>query len=62
MSEKESHHGHHHHHRMDSASKFKRDSLRAIERRKIFAKWGKIILIGLTIFMGILCVLAYTIG
>lgn len=63
MSEKESHHEHHHHHhKMDSASKFKRDSLKAIERRKILAKWGKRILIGLTIFMGILCVLAYTIG
>lgn len=63
MSEKESHHGHHHHHhKMDSASKFKRDSLKAIERRKILAKWGKILLIALTILMGILCVLAYTIG
>jgi len=56
------HHHHHHHHHMDSASKFKRDSLRAIALRKTMAKWGKRILVGIAIIMAILVLLAYTIG
>jgi hypothetical protein len=47
---------------MDGASKFKRDSLRAIERKKTIAKWGKRVLIGIAIIMAILVVAAYTIG
>jgi hypothetical protein len=47
---------------MDSASKFKRDSLRAIALRKTMAKWGKRILVGIAIIMAILVLLAYTIG
>ena len=47
---------------MDDASKFKRDSLRAIELRKTYAKWGKRILITIAIIMGLLVVAAYTIG
>lgn len=56
------HHHHHHHHKMDGASKFKRESLRAIEMRKLYEKWGKRILIAIAIIMAILVVAAYTIG
>ena len=56
------HHHHHHHHKMDSASKFKRDSLKAIEQRKLIAKWGKIVLLCIAILMGIAVMAAYTIG
>ena len=38
------HHHHHHHHKMDGASKFKRNSLLAIERRKKIAKYGLLVL------------------
>ena len=62
MSESSGHHHHHHHHKMDSASKFKRESLLAIERRKSLAKWGKRILVVIAIFMAILVAVAYTIG
>lgn len=62
MSENHSHqHSHHRHHHMDSASKFKRDSLKAIEQRKIMAKWGKIILLAIAIFLAILLALSYSI-
>lgn len=56
------HHHHHHHHKMDGASKFKRKSLLAIERKKFIAKWLKRTVVALAIIMGILVVLAYTIG
>lgn len=55
-------HHHHHHHKMDDASKFKRDSLKAIEQRKLIAKWGKIVLLCIAILMGIAVMAAYTIG
>ena len=55
-------HHHHHHHKMDDASKFKRDSLRAIERRRKLAKWGKIVLLCIAILMGIAVMASYTIG
>ncbi|MBQ8158205.1 MAG: hypothetical protein IJ081_04210 [Prevotella sp.] len=61
MSESSGHH-HHHHHKMDSASKFKRESLLAIERRKQIAKWGKRILVVIAIIMGLVVAAAYTIG
>lgn len=35
----EHHEHHHHHHKMDGASRFKRNSLAAIERRKTITKW-----------------------
>ena len=47
---------------MDGASKFKRDSLNAIEMRKKCAKWGKRALVVIAILMGILVMIAYTIG
>jgi hypothetical protein len=53
---------HHHHHKMDSASKFKRDSLNSIQRRKKIAKWGKRALIILACIMALLVIIAYTIG
>lgn len=64
MAETETHHHHqhHHHHKMDSASKFKRDSLRWIARKKLIAKWGKRILVGIAIIMGLAVIIAYTIG
>ncbi len=58
----DTHHHHHHHHKMDSASKFKGDSLKAIEQRKLIAKWGKIVLLCIAILMGIAVMAAYTIG
>ena len=58
----DTHHHHHHHHEMDSASKFKRDSLKAIEQRKIIAKWGKIALLCIAFLMGIAVIVAYTVG
>ena len=56
------HHHHHHHHKMDSASKFKRESLRAIARKKLFAKWSLRVLVGIAIIMAIAVIAAYTIG
>lgn len=50
------------HRREDDASVFKRKSLSAIKRRKIVAKWGFRILCAIAVMMGILLVLAYTIG
>lgn len=35
----EHHEHHHHHHHMDDASRFKRDSLLSMKRKKLFAKW-----------------------
>ena len=58
----ETHHHHHHHHKMDSASKFKRESLRAIARKKLFAKWGLRVLVCIAIIMAIAVIAAYTIG
>lgn len=63
MSESNSnHHHHHHHHKMDDASKFKRDSLNAIARKKTITKWGLRILILIAIIMGLTVIAAYTIG
>lgn len=61
MSDTHKHH-HHHHHKLDSASRFKRDSLRSIARKKQIAKWAKRILICIAILMGLAVVVAYTIG
>ena len=47
---------------MDGASKFKRKSLLAIERRKKIAKWACRILVAIAIIMGIVTLAAYTIG
>ena len=58
----EEHHRHHHHHKEDSATRFKRESLLAIQRRKKLQKWSFRILCGLAVIMAILVVLAYTIG
>ena len=40
MATKQQHHHHTHNQHMDSASRFKYESLRAIKRRKLLAKWG----------------------
>ena len=60
MSEQEhQHHHHHHHHKMDGASKFKRKSLLAIERRKKFGKYGLWAMYGLAILMGLAVLICY---
>jgi G3E family GTPase len=56
------HHHHHHHHSMDSASRFKRDSLNSIRRRKLIEKWLWRGMVCLAILMAIAVVVAYTIG
>jgi len=58
----EQQHHHHHHHKKDSATIFKERSLRAIELRRLFEKWLKIIVMLLALVMVILVVLAYTLG
>lgn len=62
MSETHEHHHHHHHHKMDGASKFKRRSLLAIQRRKMIEKWSYRVLTVIAILMGIAVLLVYTIG
>lgn len=47
---------------MDQATKFKRESLNAIHRRKVIAKWLKRVVVGIAIIMGLLVIVAYTIG
>ena len=56
------HHHHHHHHKMDGASKFKRESLLAIERRKFITKWLFRFLCAVAVIMGILVIIAYTVN
>ena len=53
---------HHHHHHRDSASIFKEKSLRAIELRRLFEKYLKIVVVALAIIMVALVLFAYTIG
>ena len=64
MSQEHQHHHHHHHrhHKEDSATKFKRKSLKAIERQKKIKKWLFRGLCLVAILMGVLVVLAYTVG
>lgn len=63
MSQEHQHHHHHHrHHKEDSATKFKRKSLMAIERKKKIIKWLFRGLCLVAILMGVLVVLAYTVG
>jgi type IV secretory pathway component VirB8 len=54
------HHHHHHHHKMDGASKFKRNSLLAIERQKKIAKYGLRAGYILAIIMVLAVIIAYT--
>ena len=62
MAETHEHHHHHHHHKMDGASKFKRKSLMAIERRKKIAKWTFRIMLAIAITLGIITIAVYTVG
>ena len=57
-----SEHHHHHHHKKDGSSRFKQNSLAAIQRRKLIEKILKISLVILAIIMAIAVVLVYTIG
>ncbi len=47
---------------MDGASKFKRKSLMAIERRKKIAKWTFRIMLAIAITLGIITIAVYTVG
>ena len=60
QSKSSSGHHHHHHHHMDGASKFKRKSLMAIERRKKIEKWLFRGLVLVAILMAIAVVVVYT--
>ena len=44
---------------MDGATKFKRNSLNAIQRRKFLEKYGKIALMVIAVIMAILVVYSY---
>ena len=55
------HHHHHHHHKMDGASRFKRKSLLAMERRKKIEKWLFRSLLAFAIILGAVVVLTYMI-
>ena len=58
-----SHHGSHRHsRRVDGATKFKRDSLNSIERRKLMKKWAfaSLVMIACLMFMAVIWV--YTAG
>ena len=50
---------HHHHHKLDGASKFKRKSLLAIERRKKMTKWVWRFLCALAVVLAITVVVIY---
>ena len=52
----------HHHHHKDSSSIFKEKSLRAIELRRLFEKYLKIVVVLLAIVMVALVIFAYTFG
>ena len=60
-SKHSSSHHHHHHHKMDGASKFKRKSLMAIERRKKIEKWLFRIMIVVAVILAIAVVAVYVI-
>jgi len=62
MEELHQHHHHHHHHKMDGASKFKRQSLLAIERQKKIAKYGIRIAYIVAILMAIAVLVVYTVN
>lgn len=59
MADEHIHHHHHHRHKEDGATKFKRTSLAAIDRRKAIEKYGKIALFILAVLMGLAVVVAY---
>ena len=61
MAEQEHQHHHHHHHK-DGSTNFKRKSLRAIERRKMFERVLKIVVMVIAVLMVVAAILAYTIG
>ena len=56
------HHHTHHHHKEDGASRFKHKSLAAIRKRKQMAKNLKMALLVIAVLMGIVVLLAYTVG
>ena len=58
----EQEHHHHHRHHKDSSSIFKEKSLRAIELRRLFEKYLKIVVVILAIVMVALVIFAYTLG
>ena len=62
MSESQHHHHHHHHHNeMDGATKFKKNSLAWIARKKKIEKFLKVFLIIVAIVLAIAVVVVYNI-
>ena len=61
MAEEKTHHHHHRRHE-DDASRFKRNSLKSLKRRKLIKKWLFRILCVLAVIMAVLVALVYTIG
>ncbi len=61
MSEEQQHHHHHHHHHHheDDASRFKRESLLSIKRKKTIKKWSFRVLCAIAAIMAILVVVLY---
>lgn len=59
MAEEKRRNHHHHHHKMDGASRFKKQSLNAIERRKIILKYSFRALIAIAIIMFLAVLAAY---
>lgn len=53
---------HHHHHKPDGASVFKHKSLKSIQRRKQFRKFGLIAMTILAVIMFCAVVFVYTVG
>lgn len=61
MAEQEHHHHHHHHRKEDDASRFKRESLLWIKRRKVIKKWAFRVLCALAVIMAIAVAVVYNI-
>ena len=56
------HSQHHHHRHEDYATRFKRKGLQSIEFRRKADKWLKISLLGLSVVMMLIVVIAYIFG
>jgi hypothetical protein len=61
MAEQEHHHHHHHHRKEDDASRFKRESLLWIKRRRVIKKWAFRALCALAVIMAIAVAVVYNI-
>ena len=55
------HHHHHHHHHEDDATRFSRESLLSIKRRKVLKKWAFRALCAVAVIMAIAVAVLYNI-